>query len=176
MKRTSFILLAIFLLLPACTKVEKTPTSGIATIDNITYQTTTYYVFGFSFSGANLVATYPSPGPDITVYVNIDTLPHRLILQSDNLKPSFFKAGDFADEDAAKSAFNNLKTVSVSQWEDMADPLNVNQVWIYRSGKDSYAKIRIISTVNETRLGKAYGECTFQWVFQPDGSLTFPGK
>jgi hypothetical protein len=176
MKRTSFILLALFLLITACTKVEPTPTSGTNTIDNTTYQTTTYFVYGFSFSKAKLISTNTNPGPDITVFVNIDNLPYRLTLQSDNLRPSFFKVGDFADEDAAKSAFENLKTISVSQWQDMADPVAINQVWIYRSGNDTYAKIRIISTVNETRQLVNYGECTFQWVYQPDGSLTFPGK
>ena len=58
----------------------------------------------------------------------------------------------------------------------MADPINANQVWVYRTGTETYAKIRIISTVNEIRDDMPYGECTFEWVYQPDGSLTFPGK
>ena len=74
MKRKVFILLALFFLLPGCTKKEPTRTSGIDTIDNITYfsTTTTYYNYGFSFSGAKLVATTTTPGPDITIYVNVD--------------------------------------------------------------------------------------------------------
>jgi hypothetical protein len=175
MKRTFYFLLAIFFALSACTKVEKTPTSGIVTIDNITYLSSTYYNYGFLFSEAKLVATFPKPGPDISLFV-IDNLPARLTLQASNLNPSFYKVGDFTNEDEAKSAFANTKSVSVSQWEDMADPVNANQVWIYRSGNERYAKIRIISIVNETRQGIAYGECTFQWVYQPDGSSTFPGK
>jgi len=176
MKRIIFVLLAILLLLLGCTKKEPTRTSGIDTIDNITYYSTTYYNYGFLFSGAKLVSTSTNPGPDITIYVNIDNVTPRLTLQSNNLKPSFFKAGDFADATTAQSAFDNLKTVSVTQWQDMADPINANQVWIYKSGTDTYAKLRIVSTVNETRQGIAYGECTFQWVYQPDGSSTFPGK
>lgn len=163
--------------LSGCTKVEPTRTSGIDTIDNTTYQSTTYFVYGFSFSKAKLVSTNTNPGPDIIVYVNIDNLPHRLTLQANNLKPSFYKVGDFADEETARSAFNNLKTVSVSQWEDMADPINANQVWVYRTGgSECYAKIRISSTKNEIRNIIPYGECTFEWLYQPDGSLTFPGK
>ena len=166
----------MFSIITGCTKTESTRTSGIDTIDNITYFSTTYYVYGFSFSGAKLVATTTSPEPDIILYVNSDFLPSRLTLQSNNLKPSFFKVGDFSDEAAAKSAFDNLKTVSVSesQWMEMADPIQVNQVWIYRSGTDTYAKIRIVSTVNETRNSLPYGECKFEWVYQSDGSLTFP--
>jgi hypothetical protein len=176
MKRASFILLVIFAIISGCTKTEPTRTSGIDEIDNITYHSTTYYVYGFSFSKAKLVPTTTTPGPDIIIYVNEDNPTARLTLQANNLKPSFFKVGDFANEAAAISAFNNLKTVSVPQWEDMADPIEINQVWIYRTGNDCYAKIRIISTVNEIRQSLAYGECSFQWVYQSDGTSTFPGK
>jgi hypothetical protein len=168
------ILIALVVTLSGCTKVEKTRTFGIDTIDNITYQSSTYYVYGFSFSLAKLLASYPAPYPDITVYVNNDNLQSRLILQASNLNPSFFKVGDFPDEDAAKLAFDNLKTFSADQWQEMADPINPNQVWIFRTGRDTYAKIRIISTVNELRETVPYGECKFQWVYQSDGSLTFP--
>jgi hypothetical protein len=176
MIRTLFVLLVTSAILSGCTKVEPTRTSGIDIIDNTTYQSTTYFVYGFSFSQAKLISTYPNPGPDITVYVNIDSLPHRLLLQANNLKPSFYKVGNFADENAAKSAFNNLKTIGVFQWAEMADSISENQVWVYRTGNDHYAKIRIIKTVNDIRGIIPYGECTFEWVYQPDGSSTFPGK
>ena len=168
------LFLAIIFILSGCTKKESTRTSGIDTIDNITYFGTTYYNYGFLFSGAKLVKTFPSPGPDITIYVNIDNVTPRLTLQSNNLNPSFYKAGDFPDASSAQSAFDNLKTVTATQWQDMADPVNDNQVWIYKSGTGNYTKLRIVSTVNEPRSGIAYGECTFQWVYQSDGSSTFP--
>jgi hypothetical protein len=176
MKTLLFTLLLLGSILTACTKVEPTRTSGTDKIDNIIYQPNDPFVYGFSFSGAALVSTKTNPKPDITLYVNADILPHRLTLQVSSLKPSFFKVGDFADEAAAKSAFDNLKTVAVTQWADMADPILANQVWIFRTGSDRYAKIRIVSTVNEVRDLITYGECTFQWVFQSDGSSTFPGK
>jgi len=176
-KRVVLIWLSSVIILSACTKKEPTRTSGIDTIDNITYFSTTYYNYAFSFSGAKLVSTNITHGWDISIYLSPDNSgTPRLTLQADNLKPSFYKAGDLADEAAAKTAFDNLKTVSVTQWLDMADPIAANQVWIYRSGSDIYTKIRIISTVNETRQTLPYGECTFQWVTQPDGSSTFPGK
>lgn len=177
MKRGVLILLALVLILPGCTKKEPIRTSGIDTIDNITYFATTYYNFAFSFSGANLVSTNITHGWDISIFVFTDIVgTPRLTLQADNLKPSFFKVDDFPDEATAKTAFDNLKTVSVSQWLDMADPIGANQVWIYRSGTDTYTKIRIVSTINETRQSIPYGECTFQWVYQPDGTTTFQGK
>ena len=173
MKRSAIILLAVIAAF-SCTKVEDTRTTGTDTIDNTTYTGATYFVYGFSFSTAKLVSTESDPGPDIIIYVNRDNTPSRLTLQADNFKPSFFKVGEYADETAAKAAFDELKTVSVTQWEEMADPIAPNQVWIYRSGQETYTKIRIVSTVNEPRQSIAYGECTFQWLHQPDGSLTFP--
>src|SRR5450759_3361281 len=137
MKRIVILLLAIFSILTGCTKKESTRTSGIDTIDNITYFSTTYYIYGFSFSGAKLVSTNLNPGPDISILVNVDNITPRLTLQANNLKPSFFKVNDFPDEATAKSAFDNLKTVSATLWQDMADPINANQVWIYRSGTDN---------------------------------------
>lgn len=177
MKKIVSILIVLFTVLQACTKKESTRTSGIDTIDNITYFSTTYYNYAFSFPGAKLVSTNITHGWDISIYVNTDNVGSpRLTLQADNLNPSFFKVGDFADETTAKAAFDNLNTVFVTQWQDMADPITANQVWIYKSGTGKYAKIRIISTINETRQTVPYGECTFQWVYQPDGTTTFPGK
>lgn len=173
MKRILYII-AVVLFAAGCTKVEDTPTYGTQTIDNTVFSGTTYFTYGFSFPKANLVATTKSPGPDITIFVNTDIVPSRLTLQANNLKPSFFKVGESADEAGAKLLFDNLLTFSATIWTDMADPLLPNQVWIYRSGSDNYAKIRIISTVNEVRQGVVFGECTFEWVYQPDGSLTFP--
>jgi hypothetical protein len=174
MKRLSYLLLLLFSILPGCTKVEPIRTSGTDKIDNSRYFSTTYFLYGFSFSSAKLIPTFPEPGPDIIIDVIADIPLNRLTLQTNNLNPSFYKVGDFTDEASAKSAFDNLKNITVTQWADMADPLKINQVWIYRTGGEKYAKIRIINTVNETRQSLNYGECTFQWVFQPDGTLTFP--
>lgn len=176
MKRITLILILVIVYAAGCTKTEPTRTSGTDTIDNITYMSTTYYVYGFSFSNAKLVSTLDDPGPDIIIYVNQDTPEARLTLQSNNLTPSFYKVGDYADEASAQAAFDNLKSVSVQGWMDMADPLLPNQVWIYKTSNDHYAKLMVVSTVNETRDAVAYGECTFKWVYQPDGSATFPGK
>jgi hypothetical protein len=174
MKRIIFILFVTLVTFAGCTETPETPTSGIATIDNTVYISSTYYSIGFSFSAAKMISNIEDPGPDITVYVNKDIEPYRLIFQADNLLPSFFKYGEFADEEAAILAFNNLTTFTASQWADMADPITPNQVWIYRSGAERYSKIRIISTINEIRQSVAYGECKFEWVHQPDGSTTFP--
>jgi hypothetical protein len=173
MKTNAILFFGLTILFSACTKVEKTPTSGITTIENTIHRPTNPYVFGFSFSTAELVANNATPGPDILLFVNTDLTPYRLTLQADNLKPSFCKIGDYSSEAEAIAAFDNLHEAAITRWEDMADPVSTNQIWICRTGNDTYAKIRIISTVNEIRQTVTYGECKFQWVYQPDGSLTF---
>ena len=97
---------------------------------------------------------------------------------SDNLKGSFFNAGEYPDAVSAETVFDNLKSATIpeSSWEGLASPLKANQIWIYRTGQDTYAKIRIISLIGELRSGVNYAECTFEWEYQPDGTLTFPGK
>lgn len=176
MKRSLLIFLLAIAFVPGCKKSETPSTAGTVTIDNTTYQSTTYYVFGFSFSKAKKVTTLEDPGPDIIVYVNADNPPNRLTLQANNLTSSFYKVGDYPDAQSAVTAFDDLKTIGNYQWTEMADPISPNQVWVYRTGSECYAKIRIISTVNETRNNLDYGECTFQWVYQPDGSKTFPAR
>jgi hypothetical protein len=160
-----------------CQKDTAPAGSGTVTIDNKTYQSTTYYIYGFSFSKAKKVSTLENPGPDITIYVNSDTPGNSwLYLQADNLNPSFAKIGDYPDAASASAAFDNLTTVGTYQWADLAEPIVPNQVWVYKTGTPTYAKIRIISTVNEIRNNLPYGECTFEWVYQPDGSTTFPAR
>lgn len=177
MKSLYIILLLSSAVLFSCKKDNSPSGSGTVTIDNTTYQSSTYYVYGFSFSKAKKVSTLENPGPDITIYVNADTPSDTwLYLQADNLNPSFSKIGDFPDAESASTAFDNLKTVGNYSWSDLAQPVAPNQVWVYKTGTPCYAKIRIISTVNETRNDLPYGECTFEWVYQPDGSTTFPSK
>jgi len=166
------IVIAVLVLQTSCKKDKDPPTSGIAVINNIRKFGTTYSVIGFLFSEAKLVSTLDTPPPDITV----ESDGTDLLLQANNLKDSFYMSGEYADASSAKTAFYNLTSATITLWEGLAYPIKANQVWIYRSGTEHYAKIRIISIIAEVRDGKDYGECTFEWVYQPDGSLTFPGK
>lgn len=176
MKSPLLSILIIIMFFTGCKKDNIPVTSGTVTIDNTLFGTGPYYAKGFSFSGATKISTLENPGPDIVIYVNSVDPVSTLTFQANNLNPSFHKIGDYPDAASSITAFNDLKSVGTYQWVDMADPVNSNQVWLYRSGNEQYAKIRIVSTKNETRNNLPYGECTFQWVYQPDGSLTFPGK
>lgn len=169
------VLILTLLLAGSCKKDETPDTSGTVTIDNTTtLGTTTYYVYGFLFSEGIKVTTRDNPPPDITV----DSDGTSILLMANNLKDSFYKAGEYNDAASAKTAFDNLKsaTISENQWEGLASPLMENQIWIYRSGTSRYAKMRIISTRTEPGDVKPFAECTIEWEYQPDGTLTFPGK
>lgn len=175
MKTSRFYIIPFLLFASvSCSKNEIPETSGMATIDNTRTLGQTYYVYGFLFSEARKVSTLNNPRPDITV----DSDGANLLFMADNLKNSFFKWGEYNDESSASTAFDDLKsaTIESSDWEGLAYPLKENQVWIYRSGTEHYAKIRIISLVAEVRNERDYAECTFEWEYQPDGTLTFPGK
>ena len=171
MKRAFFILLSLLFFCHSCTK-DTIPTSGTVTIDNTTGFDQTYYVYGFLFSKAELVSTLDNPPPDITV----DSDGTNVFFQTENYKNSFYKAGEFTDAASAEQAFSNLTAPVVNTWAEWANPVNQNQIWIYRSGSEHYAKLRIISIETKEENNRDLAECTFEWVYQPDGSLTFPGK
>jgi len=175
MRNRILTLLFIIYLLPGCSKENSIDTSGTATINNILsfdQKLQTYYSFGFLFSQAKLVSILEVPPPDFTIYSDGT----NLSLEANNLSNSFYRFGEYNNPEAAKEVFNNLTSANILQWEGLASPIKPNQIWIYRSGNEHYAKIRIISTVSEIRNERDYGECTFEWVYQPDGTLTFPGK
>ena len=170
-------MISALIFLPSCTKPVKIPTSGTVTINNILKmdpKTQAYYSNGFLFSTGSIVSSLSVPGPDVNI-IN-DGTTGDLILATNNFQNSFYKAGTYASAAVAKTVFDTLSAPVVNQWAVWADSLKAGQVWIYKSGDEHYSKIRIVSTISEMRSGTAYSECTFDWVYQPDGSLTFPVK
>lgn len=178
MKRAILLPVTLLLLLTGCTKSTGSKSAGTATIETTLFGSGPYYAMGFSFSLAKEVSTLDDPGPDITLIADadIDGTIRRLMLQTENFKNSFYKYGEYLSAGDAETAFKNLTSASVSQWQAIADTVRPNQIWLFITGTDHYAKFRIISTLAEQRNGNAYGESTFQWVYQPDGTLAFPDK
>ncbi|MCU0409078.1 MAG: hypothetical protein MUD02_09035 [Bacteroidales bacterium] len=178
MLRKLIPVLVMVLSLPGCSK-DELRTSGIDTIDNRLFGSGPYYAMGFQFSSGAAVSTLDDPGPDIVLYMNADNpaLP-RLTFQASNFQPSFALAGTYASEAEAIAAFNGLTDVGTYSWDEIAEPIVPNQVWVYRSSRELYTKIRTVSTVSEMRpdIPFRYGECTFEWVHQPDGTPTFPAQ
>ena len=176
MKYTFYILFIFVVVAAGCSKDEDIRTSGIDSIDNTVYKSTTYYSYGFLFSAARKASTLESPGPDLTLYLDTNQFSPALTFQSDNFLDSFFLFGNYSDETKAIAAFKSLIQVPQASWSGMAAPVTPNQIWIYRTAGEQYVKIRIVSTRLETRNNLPFAECTFEWVFQPDGSDSFPGK
>jgi hypothetical protein len=174
MKSYTASVLLILILATACDSDDKTRTSGTDTINNSLSETVPYYVIGFNFASSKKVSSLANPGPDITV--DLQTVPDGFILQTEAGLNGFFLAGEYSTAAAAQEAFNNLTAPVVNQWEDWASPVKPNQVWVYRSASEHYAKIRIVSLKYEARLNWDYAECTFEWVYQPDGTLSFPAR
>jgi len=173
MQRYLVILFSAFILL-SCSKDDKISTSGTFTINNILYGAGPYYAFGFSFAKADKVSTLSTTEQSVTIG-NDGTL-DNLVIQTNSLLGSFYKFGEYADATSAKQSFDNLTSANVSKWEDWAFAVKENQIWIFRTASETYAKLRIISTVSEVREGRNYAECTCEWAYQPDGTLTFPVK
>lgn len=172
MKQLGYSLLFIIVILSGCKKDVRVRTTGTDTIDNVRHLTTTWFTYGFSFSTGKLISTETTPKPDITVDT-LTTARPNVYLQG-SINTFFAKIGDYPDENSAKAAFDGLKSVSVTNWQDWANPILPNQVWVFKSGSDLYTKFRIITIIQRRDQGIPVTEITFQWVHQPDGSLTFP--
>ncbi|MDX9811081.1 MAG: hypothetical protein RBU28_01745 [Bacteroidales bacterium] len=171
------VLFLLLLASPACDKEEEIPLSGTVTIDSkLTFSDDkqTYVIYGFLFSDARRVPFPGSVKPDITVYNDESSVS----LMTGNYLDSFYLEGEYNDAASAVSAFNGLKTVNPAMitWTGMASPLAEGQVWVYRTDREQYAKIRIIELETGTHEDKVYASCTFEWAFQPDGSTNFPAR
>ena len=173
-----YIWIFSFLVLSSCKKDETPATSGTATIDNTTTLGQTYYVYGFLFSEAKKVATLNDPVDVLTISpeVNINNDIVRITFNVNTFKECFFLFGEYSDASSSLVAFNNLTSFSNPQWIDPPVEVKLNQIWLFRTSQNKYAKIRVVGIVKEKRNNIPYAECTFEWEYQPDGTLTFPGK
>jgi hypothetical protein len=184
MKKFSLLILLLVLFFARCKKEstdipdqDSIRLSGIDTInDSLKWsnELQTWTIMGFLFSQAKLVPYPGSPNPDITV--ETDGTLANIILQTNNYKNSFYLSGEFENATLAEQAFDNLTSLNVLQWAARADSLKANQIWVYKSGTNHYAKLRIISAFSKAASPNNYAECTFEWVYQPDGTLTFPAR
>lgn len=178
--RTWFIIIIIifFVTLAACKKTDSPVTSGTVTLESTLYGTGPYYANGFSFSTAKEVSTISNPKPDITVNIskNLDGTIKEVSFETSNYENSFSLFGVFESEAAAIQAFVGLLTINDVQWNARAIPLKNNQIWLYRSSTGKYVKLRVITLDEKMIQGQLSAEITFEWVYQPDGTATFPAR
>ena len=171
--------LAAILLFSGCGGEEQR-TSGTITLSNELYdEGSYYYAMGFSFDEAKEVPTLPDAyRADIKLIAGAvtDGGPVVAFLSANTLNPPFALTGTYPSESAAKSAFSALTSVGSQTWTDLAAPLEANQVWVMKTRDATYAKLRIISVTLNSAVNPPSATCTLDWVWQPDGSPTFPGK
>jgi hypothetical protein len=170
-------LLLLTILAVSCGRDESVPLHGTITIDSRLYGAGPYYAIGFTFISAMRTPTNRTPMPDILVLAetNVTGDVTGVFLSTSAFLPSFQLHGEYPDAASATSAFSDLTEANpASNWIDLALPVEANEVWVFRTRDEQYAKIRIIEVKGELREGIPYAECTFEWTFQPDGSTLFP--
>jgi len=168
----------VIALLQACGDKDNPSNSGTVTINNELSGTGPYYALGFSITHGKKVSTLSAPLDVVTILEDndVDMTVRMLYFTCENFENSFFRYGEYADAATAKSTFDNLKSFTEGTWTATADSVRANQIWLFRTSGTSYAKIRVISTHTEIKTGMVfpYAECTFEYVYQPDGTKLFP--
>jgi hypothetical protein len=179
MKLRLIPVLAAMLLFAGCGGDDQ-KTSGTITLTNELYDGGSYYyAMGLSFDEAKEVPTLPDAyRADIKLIAGAvaDGGPVIAFLSANTLNPPFALTGTYASVSAAKSAFTALTSVGSHTWTDLAAPLEANQVWVMKTRDATYAKLRIISVALNSTVNPPTATCFLEWVWQPDGSDTFPGK
>jgi hypothetical protein len=174
--------LTLALLAGGC-KRDNQQLSGTVTLTNELFGGDPYYYgLGLSFDEAKAVPTLPDQErADIVLMAG--TIPGGTsvepFLSANTLEPAFALKGEYATESEAVTAFRALKDLSgmlggTFSFLDLAAPLKKNQVWVVRTRDHTYAKIRIIDVVLDTAPNPDFASCRLEWVWQPDGSATFP--
>lgn len=177
MKISHIPVLALVLFFTGCGG-DARKTSGTITLSSELYESGSYYyAMGLSFDEGGEVPTLPDQyRADITIQAGPVTTggPVMAYLSANTLDPPFALAGSFGSATEAKNAFNALLSVGSYSWTDLAAPLAPNQVWVVKTRDAKYAKLRIITVTINTTVSPAIASCSLEWVWQPDGSATFP--
>ncbi len=137
----------------------------------------------FSFSHGKKIV-YPNSKnivPDIMILVHIvENGDLRGVYLSSGLFPkqSFQFIEQFNSTDSALIFFNNLTEIQDSNFQDLALPIQENQIWGVKTVDDKFGKILILNTIafidsSNIKAINYYGEATFKWVYQPNGSAMF---
>jgi hypothetical protein len=179
MKQIILIILILPFIMAGCQKTgNQQSTSGTSRIDNTLYGAGPYYAYGFCVTTGLSISTEPDPVDVITINtdVSIDGSIIMIYFSTNNFDNSFFLFGQYADATSAVNAFKALKSFSDPQWTATGDQVMANQIWLYKTSKNTYAKLRIISTTAGKKNNIPYGACEFEWVYQSNGTLTFNAK
>ena len=183
--KTKTILIALAVLVGGGCKDDgtapvPTPTSGRATIDS---RYVNSQASGFSFDQAAVVR-FPNPQgtlPDVCVFVQINN-PGGIVgvffTRPDSLVPTFRLLRQFATVDSAESYFQGLAEIPDTTFLDLAIPTSEGQVWAVKTRQTTFAKVLVRHTLayadsSGPGAPTPYGEATFDWAYQPNGTRRF---
>lgn len=179
MRKILIYILSIALLLSCSKDDEKAPTSGETTLSSRIFQADVNpYVEGFSFEEGKKVSynLTASPIPDIIIDKSIDLQGaiSGASLASPKNDEAFYKLGEFNSLSEAEAFFNSLKDIGTGVFSPSVKQIAVNQVYIFKSRSNKYAKILIKDIQIKPDVSLGYADVTFKWVYQPNGEKTFP--
>jgi hypothetical protein len=168
---SALILLIIFTFGCDSTEPEIVTNSDIATVDQSNV--------GFSFSHGKSV-TIPNNEnivPDILILAHTDQNGDVLgvYFGAESYRPAFYLVKEFSQSDSALTFYNSLLEVPDSNYQELALPVNLNQIWAVKTSDNKFGKILILSTeakydsvaLNYKTVAK------FKWKFQSNGSRNF---
>jgi len=99
--------------------------------------------------------------------------PDGALLDSPNQNKSFSLTAEFRDSSLALQYFNYYNNIIDSNYVSLANPLEKNQVWTFRTSANKFGKILIKDVKAFVKDTENYAETTFLWEFQPNGTSKF---
>ncbi|RLD36677.1 MAG: hypothetical protein DRI73_00225 [Bacteroidetes bacterium] len=180
MKKTIFILILAAIIINGCNKNDNDKTSGENSLNSeLILSGQTYSIQGFSFESGSVILYNPASStsiPDIFALPDTDPQNNEVTAYLDTENPfeSFALAGTFPTSGEALDFYNNYKEVKVSTYVSFAKPVLENQVWVFKTRNNKYAKMLIMKVNTSIKNQEPYAEVTFKWAYQPDGSTIFP--
>lgn len=179
MKNTFIFLLLVSLFLSCKKEENEVKTSGEVILSSeILGSEPIYYVEGFLFSEAKKIKYYntSTPIPDLVLENNIQGEISGANLTSPQNNEAFYKAGEFENLSEAETFYLNLNNVGAASFSATASSISANQVYIFKSRENKYAKILIKDYNVFQGLFSKYVEITTVWMYQPNGETTFSSE
>ena len=93
-------------------------------------------------------------------------------------RPTFRLLRQYNVLDSAVVFYQSLSQLPDTTYTDLAIPTRANQVWAVTTRENKFAKILIRNTIayadsSTTNAPTPFGEATFDWTFQPNGTRQF---
>ena len=182
MRKSANLIIIAILVWSGCDKSTdpSSPTSGTITVSSrvVNFQST-----GFSFTRGSVIV-FPNPQgllPDLMVLVQIDergSIIGVFFSPPGPPRPTFRLLGQFSTLDTAQTYYQALSQILDTAYADLAIPARSGQIWAVKTRENKYAKILIRNTVafadsSTSSAPTPYGEATFDWTFQPNGTRQF---